>query len=49
MAQHRVVNDEVMFCPGTDIDSIDKRWPQTLAYFSWVHLEKHHTAHWANR
>lgn len=45
MVQHRVVNDEVMFCPGTDIDSIDKR----LAYFSWVHLEKHHTAHWANR
>jgi len=39
MAQRRVVSEEGLFCTGTDIDFIDKQWPQSLAYFSWMHLE----------
>ncbi len=31
--------------PGTDIGFIDKQWPESLAYFSWVHLERRYAAH----
>lgn len=43
------VGVEGMFCPGTDIDCIDKQWPESLAYFSWVHLERRHKAQRASR
>lgn len=49
MSRHGVVGAKGMLCPGTDIDLIDKQWPQSLAYFSRVHLERCHTAHRASK
>lgn len=43
MVQHRAVGPKGMLCPGTDIDLIDKLWPESLAYFSRVHLERCYT------
>lgn len=39
MAGHGPVGVKGMFWPITDIDFIDKHWPERLAYFSWTHLE----------
>ena len=49
MVRHRAVGAMGMFCPGTNIDFIDKQWPESLAYFSRVHLERRYKAQRASR
>lgn len=43
MAQHGMVGAKGMLRPSTDIDLIDGQWPESVAYFSWVHLERCYT------
>lgn len=40
MGRHEALGAEGMLQSGTDIDLIDPQRPQSVAYFSWVHLDR---------